>query len=218
MENGPMKRYLPFLIIISLVFYSCAHKGAGAGSDKERISFLGEYGLKVDVERPYYSSSCRIPVIFDTVWNMRLIFARDLLGIKLSRYKGRDCEVYMYPLKLSEGDGKAAPETRAVVVSSGGDIICSYIEFISELSVKPPMSLKGRSIEEISDKRWEDWKTSIDTDSDKRLVVLQYYDMLRCGNYSDAYCLLYDRKSISREDFIKAASGDNLPVIDFAGM
>jgi hypothetical protein len=80
------------------------------------------------------------------------------------------------------------------------------------------VSLKGRSIQEISDKKWEDWKASIDADSDKRLVVLQYYDLLRCGNYSDAYSLLYDRKSISREDFVKAASGDKLPVIDFAGM
>lgn len=211
-----MRKWMIFTIALILLLSSCSQKNA-LTTDEDRISFLAGYGVKVDIERPYYSTDTVVPEIFDACWTIRDIFSRDLLGKGLEDHKMHECKIYMYPvLKLpfdTKGENDAEP--RAVVVSSGGHIICSHIEFISALRSYPSMSLKGKSLVDLSKVSWDTWKERIDSDDDKRFIIWQYYSALRSGDYEEAYWYIYDKDNIKKEDFIKAARENTIFYIDF---
>lgn len=202
-----------------LILTSCS-KGVLAASDNERISFLKRYDIAVNTARPYYNSQVVIPKTFNTIWKMRSIFSEDLLDIKLDRFKGKNCNIYMYPVsKLAFDVRKDDPvETRAVIISYDDHIICSYIDFILEIRVVAPMSLNGKTISELSQISWDVWKAKMDSDDNKRVVIWEYYDSLKSGNYEEAYSYIYDKKNISKEYFIDTASKLNLSYIDFLSL
>ena len=93
-----MRKYIPLLLILSLLLSSCSTVSDKAMTDCERISFLSGYGIGVNTKRPYYSSAVTIPEIFDTIWEIRNILSKDVLKIDLVEYKGKQCQIYMYPL------------------------------------------------------------------------------------------------------------------------
>lgn len=212
-----MKKWNLFLVAVVFLISSCGRGEPHANIEKDRISFLSGYGITVDIQRPYYSSEGTIPLVFDTYWNMRNVFSKDGLKVELKRYEGEKCSIYMYPILKLPFDVKkeSSVEERAVLICHKGDVICSYIEFISELRTLPPMSLKGKSLVELSGIDWNVWKDNMDSDDDKRLVIWQYYDALRISNFDEAYWYIYDKESIKKEDFIKAAMEESLPYIDF---
>jgi len=212
-----MRKCCPLFLILFLLLSSCTSEKVKTVTDGERISFLSGYGIEVNTERPYYSSVVIVPEIFDTIWEIRNILSKDVLNIDIGDYKGKECEVYMYPvLKIPFNIKKSdSAETRATVICHKDNIICSYIEFISELRIMPPLSLKGDSLVELSGVKWELWKERIDSDGDKNLVIWQYYNALRSGNYEYAYKFIYDKNNIKKEDFIKAAKENPLLYIDF---
>ena len=156
-------------------------------------------------------------MIFDTTWEIRNVFSKNTLKDDLNSYKGRQCMVYMYPIKSMPFIIKkdSSIETRVVLIENKNRVVCSYIEFISELRNLPPVSLDGKSLVELSGIKWEVWKDDIDSDDNKKLVIWQYYDALRLGNYESAYSYIYDKINIKKEDFIKAAKGNSLANIDF---
>jgi len=212
-----MRRSIAFFIGALLLLSSCTKPKNPGKTEPDKISFLSRYGVVVDSIRPYYSSTIYMPEILDAVWEIRNIFSKDTLGIDIVKFKGKQCEIYMYPVSKLPFNVKKdlSKEARAVVVCYKNEIICSHIEFISELRTLPPMSLKGKTLVELSKVEWDTWKNKIDSDGDKRLVICQYYDALRSGNYDVAYWYIYDKENIKKEEFIDIAKGSSLPYIDF---
>lgn len=218
-----MRRFIPFFIIIVFLLSSCSKAQVVENveykepSEEQRASFLTGYGVIVDVTRPVYSSKGTIPKIFDTVWEIRDTLSKKSLNIDISKYKGKQCSIFMYPVvKLPFTIKKESTvETRVVVISCQDSIICSYIEFISELRTLPATALSGQSIVDYSGVKWDTWKQRIDDDDNKRLVIFLYYDSLKLGSYNDAYNYIYDKGSIKKEDFIIKAKENKLPSIDF---
>lgn len=212
-----MRRCILFAILLVSILSSCSSKKTASREDENGISFLKDRGIVVDTNRPFYSSDVVVPEIFDSVWKMRDILSKDGLKINLEKYKGKQSRVYMYPvLKLPFMINKeSSAEARAVIISCNKDIICSYIEFISELRSIPPLSLDGKSLVDLSGISWNEWKAKMDGDGDKHLVIWQYYDALRSGDYEEAYWYIYDKENIKKEDFIKIAKENSLLYIDF---
>lgn len=209
-----------YCILTSMMFLSSCSKGVPASNDGQRISFLKKYNISVDTMRPYYSSQISVPNTFNAIWEMRNIFSKDLLGIDMTRFKGKKCSIFMYPVSKLPFDIKKsdAVETRAVVISCRDRIICSYIDFILEIRSIPPVSLKGRNIAELSGTGWDVWKSRMDGDDNKRIVIWQYCDALKLGNYEEAYSYIYDKSNITKEEFINTASKKPLHNIDFLGL
>ncbi len=217
-----MKRFrfmfvLLILIILPLSFTVSCNRNV---SDKGRIAFLSNYNISVDTDRPSYSTKCAIPDIFDSTWDIRSIFARDLLNIDISNFKGKECTIYgYYVLDMPPGIGtNDSSEARAVIILSGESIICGYVDFTAELGDIPPATLTGKPFSSISDVSWDIWRQRIDDDDYKSLVIWQYYDSLRMKDFDNAYFYLYDRQNIKEEEFIKAAEQNPLPIIDFKDM
>jgi hypothetical protein len=195
---------------------SCSSESAELNDD-QRIAFLSKHNVKVDTTRPYYSSSGKVPVIFSTVWQIRNIMSKSTLNIDLSKYKGNQCSIVMYPVSKLPFTPKnsSSAEARDVVISCKKDIICSYVEYISELRSIAPTTLDGKSVADISGVSWDKWKEGMDSDDNKSLVIYQYYNALRTGDYGEAYTYIYDRSKIKEEDFIKTAKQNSLPYMDF---
>lgn len=212
-----MRKYFPLFLILTFLLSSCSSDKVKAITESERISFLSSYGIEINTKRPYYSSVAMVPEIFDTIWEIRSIFSKDILNIDIGSYKGKQCQIYMYPVQKLPFNIKKSEsvEAKATVICYKDSIICSYIEFISELRGMPPLSLKGTSLVDMSGLKWESWRDRVDSDGDKRLVIWQYYNSLRSGNYEDAYKYIYDKTNIKKEDFIKAAKANSLLYIDF---
>lgn len=211
-----MKRFIPCLIILVLLLPGCGSKSVEL-NDEQRIAFLAKYNVRVDTARPYYNSSGKIPEVFNTVWQIREVLSKRLPGVDLSKYRGRLCSIKMYPVLKLPFISKAGSsnEVRAVVISCGEDIVCSYIEFISELRSIAPSTLDGKSVADLSGISWDKWKERLDSDDDKTLVIYQYYNALRTGDYDEAYTYIYDRSNIKKEDFINTAKHNSLPNMDF---
>ncbi|MDI6619568.1 MAG: DUF4830 domain-containing protein [Clostridiales bacterium] len=211
-----MKRFILPLLLAALVFASCG-KSIQAGSDEERAAYLKQNGVAIDTEKPYYSSSETIPDVLSTVWEMRNVFSKKAYGINISGYRGKQCTVYIYPILRLPDTVKFedSSNTRAVVVNCKNKIICSYIDYVSELKTYPPCSLNGKSIEELSGIKWDKWKANMEDDDNQLLVILQYYDMLKSGDYDGAYSYVYDKTKIKKEDFINTARENKLPFMDF---
>lgn len=210
---------IAFLILLSIFISSCSNK-IGITDDQINIQFLKGYSVIPDADRPYYSSIINVPQIFSTVWEIRNIFSKDILNVDLHKYKGKQCSIFMYPLsKLPfEGYKYDGAEIRAVILSYRNKVICSYIEFISESRDFPPISLKGESIEDLSDTKWNLWKSKLDDDDNKRLVIWQYYDALRSDNYDEAYSYIYNKNEIKKQDFIVAAKEKFPGYIEFLSL
>lgn len=218
-ERHYMRKLAPLLLILFLLS-SCKNITHSELSHEERISFFSGYGVVVNAGRPFYSSSSTIPKIFNSIWEIRNIFSKNLLKLDISKYKGSQCTIYMYPVASLPFQVKKGSEveTRAVVICCEGNIICAYIEFISELRTLPYTALSGKSLVELSGIKWDTWKNGLDSDDNKYLVICQYYNALRTANFEDAYSYLYDKKVVSREDFIKKAGENKLPYIDFVSI
>lgn len=212
-----MRKLLPFLLAFILFLSSCGRTGGTELDDKQRISFLSKYNVSIDTSRPYYSSKSRVPQIFDTVWQIRAVLSKRIPNVDISRYKGSQCSIYMYPVhKLPfEIKNQASIEAKAVLIACNGKVICSYIEFISELRSIAPMTLDGKSVALLSGAGWEKWKERMESDDNKTLVIYQYYNALRSGNYDEAYTYIYDKSSIGKDNFIKSAKQNSLPFLDF---
>lgn len=218
-----MKKLLPLIIIIATLI-SCSNSTATPEvkaekklSQNDMTAFLAKYNVQVDTSRPYYNSRCKVPQYFNAVWQIREIFSKKTPGDELSKYKDRECSIYMFPVAKLPFEVKkdTLKDARAVVISCGDKIICSYIEFISELRSTAPSAFDGKSIAEISGVNWDIWKDRMDSDDNKNLVIYQYYNALRAGNYDEAYSYLYDKSNIKKEDFIRAAKQNSMPYIDF---
>ncbi|KPU42834.1 hypothetical protein OXPF_35980 [Oxobacter pfennigii] len=215
-----MKRFLILFIIAAYLFTACKPDKYNEVNDQQRIEFLSQYNITIDAKRPYYSSDVTVPKVLDTTWKIRDIFAKDLFNTGISKLGGRKGKLYSYPVEKLPYDvtKRTAVETKAYIICIDGDIICSYIDFISELQATPPVSLRGKSLVDISGVEWGKWKSEIDSDDDKRLVIWQYYEALRLGNYENAYLFIYDKENITIEDFTQAAAANALPIIDFLDM
>lgn len=212
-----MRRLIPLYIIFVFFLCSCTQGKLAAKSEDDIIEFLSRYSIVVDRSRPKYSSTVFVPKIFDTIWEMREVLSKDVLGISLKKFRGKECSIYMYPLIKTPFKSKNSEdsESRGVVICCDGSIICSYIENISTLRKEAPMSLEGKSIEELSGVKWNQWREGIESDDNKRLVIWQYYNALRAGNYEGAYWYIYNKEDIKKEDFVKTATQVALPYIDF---
>lgn len=212
-----MRRFIPFLAIL-IVFLSSCDKGVNnVLNEEQRISFLSNYKVQVDISRPYYNSNSTVPKIFTTVWKVREILSKDMPGVDISKFKGQQCSIYMYPISKLPFTVKkdSSIEARAVIISCQGSIICSYIEFISELRSLPPMTMGGKSVADLSGVPWDTWKEQLDGDDDKSIVIYQYYNALRSGDVDEAYSYIYDKNTINKEDFTKTVKQNSLPYINF---
>lgn len=207
-------------ICLSMILAASCSRGTAAYGDEERIEFLKGYGIDVDTRRPYYSSNIIIPKVFSATWEIRSAFTKDMLNIELSKFSGKQCGIFMYPVSKLPPDIRkiSSSEARAVIINYKDRIICAYIEFISETRGISPVSLKGRTIGDITGVKWSKWKDDMEDDDNKKLVIWQYYDALKSKKYEEAYEYIFDKKNITREQFIKVAGSISLPDMDFLNL
>lgn len=201
-------------LCLSVIIIESRSRAITVKDNDQRIKFLKGYEVVVDNDRPYYNSRINVPESFNALWEIRNAFAKDMLGVDLSRYKGRKCDIFMYPVsKLPFQTNKdMESETRAVIITLNSNVICSYIEFISETKSVPSVSLPGKSISDITGVKWDTWKLRMEDDDNKELVIWKYYECLKSGDNERAYSYIYDKGDIKKEEFIKAAR--NLAVPD----
>lgn len=211
-----MKKIIPLFILFGMIFSSC-NKYNKIDTQKIAENLLVEYSIVIDNDKPYSTYTKIIPKIFDNSWEMMNYFSEDSLDIDIKKFKGSTCTIYRYPIKELpfEAYNKINVQKYAVITIKDSKVLCGYIEFLSELNINQPISLEGKSLYEITNIKWEDWKKRIEDDDNKQLVIWEYYDLLKTNNFNEAYNLLYKDNRIDKEEFIKTAKENKLPFMDF---
>lgn len=190
------------------------YKAASGDVDRSDEAFLAEYGwtplflinsFTVTLPRAWTHHAGEYPEVLYWAYNNEL--NKDV-GLDLTPYLGKKVEVFLYKTEepLPEFMHPRREMGRAVVVREGEKIIGAWLDAGRHHAFA--CSLKGRRMEDVTGKTWEEWIPAFIDPSDpleKRLsglspedVIRTYFEAIAEGDYRLAHACETRRLQVRR--------------------